>query len=499
MRGWVLQVQDVDEEQEQRRQKVRKKVREKARSGGGAAASVAPTKQLVAAPPSARIPQTHQYVAAPMVGGSELAFRVLVRRYGCQLTYTPMMNAAKFVADASYREQELQLAEEDHPIFAHFAANDPSTLVAAARLAKKAGVDGIDINLGCPQRIAHSGHFGSFLLGEEDRDLVLSMVRAVANDADVSLPVTCKIRLCDTEVETVRLCEQLRDAGAALIAVHARHRVRYDGSSGRRVSRQGAAMLEQIRAVKLALGPDFPVIANGNTKTFGDVQRNLESTGADGVMSAEGLLDNPALFSADEAAAAAASPTRACKLALEYLKLARAYPVAMPTLIFHLRRMLRADLNAFQLTEELMGVASAEEARSLVKRLRAFRKGKEAFEYDTGKAAREKEAADRRKRERNRRADYEARMRRKAAREGLPLDHYVSRGATAPTLAELAEMREKLATDAERLAVWKERFGQHCFAHHFAPGGCKRERTCAFLHAETVGSNGNLPSWLEEK
>ena len=88
----------------------------------------------------------------------------------------------------------------------------------------------IDLNLGCPQRIAHSGHFGSYLLDPADRPLVLSMVRTLSSSLRV--PVFVKIRLLNTVAESVELCQQLVDAGAKLIAIHARYRVNLVGRSG---------------------------------------------------------------------------------------------------------------------------------------------------------------------------------------------------------------------------------------------------------------------------
>ena len=173
----------------------------------------------------------HKYILAPMVGGSELAFRMLCRRYATKrlLCYTPMMNSERFAAEPAYREQIFSTLPADRPLVGHFCGNDPATLLAAARHVE-GDVDAIDLNLGCPQRIAHSGHIGYFLLDDVDRTLVCRIVATLA--AGLSVPVFCKIRLLSTSEQTIELVRQLRDAGASLVAIHARHRVSLVGRSG---------------------------------------------------------------------------------------------------------------------------------------------------------------------------------------------------------------------------------------------------------------------------
>lgn len=75
-----------------------------------------------------------RYIVAPMVGGSELAFRLLCRKYGATLAYTPMMNSEKFATDAAYRASEFQTSKYDRPLVAHFSANNPISFLAAAKL-----------------------------------------------------------------------------------------------------------------------------------------------------------------------------------------------------------------------------------------------------------------------------------------------------------------------------------------------------------------------------
>jgi tRNA-dihydrouridine synthase 1 len=144
-----------------------------------------------------------------MVGGSELAFRLLCRRHGADLCYTPMLYSGRFAADAAYRAAELQTCAADAPLVAHFCGNDPATLLAAAKLAEPHCV-AVDLNLGCPQRVAHTGHFGSYLMGLEERPLVLSIVRTLATSLRV--PLFCKIRLQDELQDTLTYCRQLKEA-----------------------------------------------------------------------------------------------------------------------------------------------------------------------------------------------------------------------------------------------------------------------------------------------
>jgi hypothetical protein len=77
----------------------------------------------------------------------------------------------------------------------------------------------------------------------------------------------------------------------------------------------------------------IPVITNGNTRSWRDVQRNLSLTRADGLMSAEGILANPALF--------ANQKPDSLLMALEYLTYAEKYAAPLPWALRHVDKMCR--------------------------------------------------------------------------------------------------------------------------------------------------------------
>ena len=358
-------------------------------------------------------------------------------------------------------------------------------------------------------------------------------------------------------------------------------------------ARDGPALLDQVAEVKKSM-PQFPIISNGNVITYEDVVTNRTLTGADGIMSAEGILNNPALYlprlgdavkngeqvhipilspllhssdgcldkrkakairklqkklreieaiekkvndlgqgsinddqqsklqtksklqtelnelenkvsqsspSESKDSALGSQKTKSVKLrelfeaannklvlAREYLDLVRSYPTKMRSVVFHTRRMCKDILEKYQLMEECIASTTIDELDNVISKCERYMNHPETFHYDQQKAAREKEALASKRREEGKRKAYEARMIRKAKREGLSdLEHYLRIGAEVPTVEIIRTL--KLAPKEERLAVWKKDHSQHCMAYHLEGGGCKRDRACAFLHVEAKDSN----------
>ncbi|KAK2847154.1 hypothetical protein Q5P01_010153 [Channa striata] len=225
-------------------------------------------------------------ICAPMVRYSKLAFRSLVRKYNCDICFTPMIVAADFMRSVKARDSEFTTNECDRPLIVQFAAHDAQTLADAACVVAPFS-DGVDLNCGCPQRWAMSAGYGACLINKPE--LVKDMVRHVRNQVEnPNYTVSIKIRIHKDLKRTVDLCQKAESAGVSWITVH-----------GRTIEeRHQPVHYDAIKTIKGSVS--VPVIANGDIKYLRDVEYTHQLTGVDGVMAARGLLANPAMFAGYE-------------------------------------------------------------------------------------------------------------------------------------------------------------------------------------------------------
>lgn len=227
-----------------------------------------------------------------MAGCTDLAYRTIARRFGCELAFCEMVKDRP-VVEWNEKTRRLLLTEEgDHPLGMQLLGRDPQLLAEAAKRLEGLGADVIDLNLGCPVNKVVQDQCGSALLREPDqvRRIFERLVPAV------KIPVTMKMRTGFDAGDDDRFLTVARiadECGVAAITAHGRTRTQlYRGMSNH----------DAIAAVKRAV--TIPVVGNGDIRTGADARRMVEATGCDGVMVARGALGHPWIYREVQAALA---------------------------------------------------------------------------------------------------------------------------------------------------------------------------------------------------
>ena len=225
----------------------------------------------------------HRAVFGPMAGFTDAPCRRLMAQHGAGLTVSEMVSSRALVYHDHKTVSLLKAAPNGAPYGVQIFGEVPEIMGEAAAAIEEYNFDFLDINMGCPAPKIVSGGAGSKLMLDPDRcGRIVEQVKA-----HTSRPVTVKLRKgwdADhiTAVECAQACAQ---AGAELIAVHARTR--------EQMYTPGIDP-EIIARVKEAV--PVPVLGNGDIRSAEDALRRVEQTGCDGVMIARAALGDPWLF-----------------------------------------------------------------------------------------------------------------------------------------------------------------------------------------------------------
>lgn len=218
---------------------------------------------------------------APMAGITDYVLRTLVRKYSPNALITTEMISSEFLAQ-NVETNITKLDKNHHPIAYQICGHKPHLMKFSAQYLSEFA-DMIDINMGCPVNKVVKGQDGASLM--RNPDLASDLVKAVKEGT--TKPVSVKFRLGYTadEMNYVEFGQQMQEAGAEFITIHARTRSQFYS---------GKADWEKIKILKENV--DIPVFANGDINTTEDAIKCLEQSKADGVAIARGILGDPTLI-----------------------------------------------------------------------------------------------------------------------------------------------------------------------------------------------------------
>jgi len=222
---------------------------------------------------------------SPLSGITDLAFRLISRRFGARFCYFEMLDANALIHDHPGNRRLMKTIKGDTPIAAQLVGADPSIIFdAAEKLLSLVNVSSLELNSACPAKKVLKKKAGAYLLNDPGRlEKILKKL-----SSGLRIPVTVKLRARfykkapNETAELARVCES---AGVSKIFIHGR--TAQQGYSGE-------VDYESIKAAKSAI--KIPVFGSGNIFSAPLAKKMFDETGCDGVLAARGALGNPWIF-----------------------------------------------------------------------------------------------------------------------------------------------------------------------------------------------------------
>ena len=219
---------------------------------------------------------------APLAGFSDLPLRSTVKQFGCDVTVSEMISANALVYEGSKTLEMLKKSSLETPYIVQIAGSDADIVKKAVEILNGIeGIDGIDLNCGCPVPKVVKQSAGSALLKDiSNLKRIVETIKKTSNKQMTSV----KLRLGFDEKIPEILAIAAQDAGADYIAFHGRTR-----AGGYTAAVDYAAIGRAKEAVSI------PVIANGDISPENAAQV-LNLTNADALMIGRACIGKPWVF-----------------------------------------------------------------------------------------------------------------------------------------------------------------------------------------------------------
>ena len=235
------------------------------------------------------------FALAPMANVTDAAFRRIIAKYGKPdvmwtefvsadgLALAPLEGRRKLLLDLMYSESE-------RLIVAQFFTSNLGHMRLAAQLAANLGFDGVDINMGCPDKSVEKQGAGANLMKNPDR--ARELIRA-AKEGAPNLPISVKTRTGYNRPDLENWLPEILKEEPAAVIVHARTRKEMSKVPARwEFVKRAMEIRNENKSKALILG-------NGDVLNLDEAREKAEETGCDGIMLGRAIFGNPWLFKPD--------------------------------------------------------------------------------------------------------------------------------------------------------------------------------------------------------
>jgi len=310
------------------------------------------------------------FIQAPMEDVTDAAFRTLIARFGKpHVMFTEFTSADGLVlAPETGRKsilKKLLYSEGERPIVAQLFSATPERMEKAAMLCKELGFDGIDINMGCPDRSVEKSGCGAALMKNPAN--ARALVRATQK---TGLPVSVKTRIGYNVDELDAWLPELLAENLACVTIHARTRKEMSD-----VPAHWDAVARAVTIRNTCQGDALTrtlIVGNGDVKNLDEARARNAETGCDGVMLGRAIYGNPWLYRdlhSDGHSTSIIGPRERIEALIEHVKLFDQLlgdTANFATMKKHFKAYISGWDHAKELRMQLMEISDSSEAREIL-------------------------------------------------------------------------------------------------------------------------------------
>ncbi len=219
-----------------------------------------------------------RFIGGPLDGITDSPFRRIVRRFSPDELLFGEMRHISCVAHAKGAQAALNFCQSERPFNYQVSANRIDDIEVACERILAAGVDAVDLNIGCPAKNVIRSGSGSALMADLPRlENLLLRFRAA-----LPIPFTVKMRAGFKKVNVVEVARVAQQCGVDAISVHPRLQSQLF---------EGRPDYALVAKVKEAVS--IPVIVSGGVVNWATAKMVHDITGCDGFLIGRGIWGRP--------------------------------------------------------------------------------------------------------------------------------------------------------------------------------------------------------------
>ncbi len=234
------------------------------------------------------------FCLAPMADVTDAAFRRMFAKYGKpDVTWTEFVSADGLASvGRKVLKYDLMFSNKERPIIVQLFSSNPSKMREASKLCALLGFDGIDINMGCPDRSIEKQGAGAAMMKDEKLagEIIQAVKDGIKDSKKKNISVSVKTRIGYNKNQINEWIPFLLSQDLDALTIHARTRKEMSLVPAR------WEHVKEVVEIRNKMGVRTKIIGNGDIKDLNHGIELAKETGCDGLMVGRAVFGNPWFF-----------------------------------------------------------------------------------------------------------------------------------------------------------------------------------------------------------